>query len=409
MDAGYHPPKFPIETWQAIFQYLTRPGDLYNVSITSKYMHNVVQPILYKQLFIDPNYYAIYTLALLEDNPLLCRRVSELVLLQAHWRSVPYPVRQQGEVVYKTLGLPIAPWPFDSHLKDLHWCPLGIGSNSPMSFELPTARPVYHFFPKFTSLQCLRIVGDCITADFLRWVSQLPRLTTLEIRDSAISIDLSPLDVPVTLPLRELILLGCGSKVFATENDIPIILSDALIGCSPSLTSLTMDTLLERSAWNLLADLERTPPIRTFICAGISQQDPDAIMLRKVFRALPTIETLKMARMPRELTPLLPQDALPNLRSIAGQIKSIGIFFSANRPLRCLTITDIPGSSGAMSWEVQLIQFFEIIHANNAVLRSLAFNLREWSEEVFLCICQLWPRLKELKIQCTIGPGVDQV
>jgi len=400
------PPRIPIETWEAIFRYLTDASDLRNVSLTSRYMNEVVQPILYKRLYLDPNDYAIYTLLLLQGKLELRQKVIDLTLLPPTERPDGKYDCVDVEGLYGTLGLPHADWPpeFTSVRESLTWSPLGspaISQRGGMGFEM-YSRPIFHFLPRFPNLSTLRIIHDCIPEDFLTWISRLPQLRKLVLRDSALSSDLRALPERVELPLQELTMIRVYNKTFG-EPHVTNHLCDTLIGGSPHLRSLVMDSFVERVVCNLLSEIEHPPPVEVFVSTGAGQQDLDTVTLRNVLNGLPTITTLTMARIPRELAPLLPRTALPNLRSVKGQIKSLGMFFRAERPIEDISVTDTPTSSGGVSWDTTIIQFFELLSASGTPLRSLTFCMGQWSEEVFLCVCQLFPKLKVLKIQCNSG------
>ncbi|KIJ26532.1 hypothetical protein M422DRAFT_38172 [Sphaerobolus stellatus SS14] len=404
------PPKIPIETWQCIFQYLTRVGDLYNVSLTSRYMYEAVQPILYQQLCLDPNFYAIYTLSLLRRKPNLCHRVMHLTLLHATERPITEDTCNEAIYVYEDLGLPMVPCPPGFTHASFLWSPLGLQGNPQRSSIVGPElchRPMFSFIRRFTNLTTLQILDDVIPPDFFAAISSLLQLKKLVLKDLVISPELRAF-IGQSLPLQELTMIRCINKPYVADSNAAGHLCESLIRNSPNLKILVMDSFVERVAFNLLSDLEFPPPIEVFVSNGMSQQDPDTAVLRSVLNNLPTVTTLSMTRIPRELGTLLPRGALPKLASIKGQIKSIGIFFNSERPIEEVTITDTPASAGGVSWDTQLIQFFELINAYGVVLRSLSFSVGQWSEEVFLCICKLFPKLKVLKIQCNTG-NVDQV
>ncbi|KAF8590982.1 hypothetical protein K439DRAFT_1123654 [Ramaria rubella] len=382
---AFEPPRFPVETWESIFLNVTRPGDLYNVSLTSRYIHDIVKPILYRQLYLDPNHYSIYTLSRLKREPELIHRVAELTLLAPVFRDIPTGVRREAEHIYNSLDIPHAPSPLPAYLCGI-WSPLGIQpvvQLSGMEVEM-CSRPILHLFPAFTGLTSLRIVKDCVPSDFFHWVFQLPQLTTLDIRDSMVSTILEQKVPQVPLPLRNLTIVRCWTKADVVDNYVPGKLCEGLIRHSPSLTSLTIDLFVERAACHVLSDLETPPPIQQFTCHGMGHHDPDCVLLCSVLVALPTITSLNMNCTPRELALILPADALPNLTTLTGQVKSIAIFFGMHRPLEYLTITDAPVlSGGGTPWETQLIQFLELVNYSFAsvnytqTLRNLKFNVHQ--------------------------------
>ncbi|KAF8509338.1 hypothetical protein JB92DRAFT_3119984 [Gautieria morchelliformis] len=65
-------------------------------------------------------------------------------------------------------------------------------------------------------------------------------------------------------------------------------------------------------------------------------------------------------------------------------------------------------TDGTTPRETRLICSLESMRRRNADLKGLAVNLPAWSNEGFLCICERWPGLKELRNQCTPGAGVDE-
>ena len=398
-----HPPRIPAETWEEIFSKLSSPGDLYNVSITSRYIYNIVNPILYTRLFLDLNHYSTYTLCLLKHDPALACRIKELTLLPSMNRDAPARLRKESEAMYRTLRIPLP-----STVPISRLLPLGVAQVPGADVE-NCIRPIFHFFPSFTGLTNLHIVDDCVPTDFFHWIFELRQLTTLEIRDSIVALELQENDHPTSLRLQTLSILRCWTRPDLAESYIPGKICDGLLKNAPLLTSLTVDLFVERAACLVLSEMDHPPPIQTLSCHGLGPRDPNCTLFCAVLLNLPTITSLSMIRAPRELGPALPKQSLPQLGTLTGQIKTLGFFFEVNRPLQYITITDgpvVPG--GCLPWENQLIRFFETLREHGAVLKGLAFNLSAWSEEVFLCVCQLWPSLKELKIQCT-APGVDEV
>ena len=373
----------------------------------SRYFHDIVNPILYRRLIFDPNHYSTYTLSLLKRNHELAHRITNLTLLSPIFRDIPTCLRVESEELYRTLEIPYAPIPSDAQLVR-YWSPAGMPQLSDLDEEVCT-RPILHLFPSFTGLTTLRIVKDCLPCDFLHWISELPRLTDLEIQDSMISEDFQPKYSPTPFPLRTLSILRCWTRAEIFENYIPGKICEGLLRNAPFLTSLTVDLFVERAACHVLSEMDPPPPIHTLSCHGLGPHDPDCALFCSVLSNLPTITTLNMTRTPRELGPVLPKESLRQLRNLTGQIRSLGIFFGVNRPLEYLTIVDSPVANGRASWESQLIFFFESVKRYGTKLKGLAFNVSEWSEEVFLCVCKLWPGLRELRIQCTTGPGVDEV
>ena len=400
--------RFPVETWQTILENLTRPRDLYNVAITSRYIHDIVTPILYRRLFIDPNYYSTYTFSLLRRDPALARRITTLTLLPPIYRAIPTSLREESTKLYCTLDIPFAPIPEDVQFQR-NWSPAGMPLLPDLDQELYTRRPILHLFPLFTNLSTLHIVKDCVPADFLLWICELPQLTTLEIRDSTVSPDLKRKYPPTPLPLRTLTLVKCWARDEPFGSYIPGHVCEGLLKNAPFLTSLTIDLFVERMACHILSGMTHPPPLKTLSCHGLGPADPDGSLFCSVLVNLPTITSLHIARASPELGPILPRDSLPQLQALTGELKSLGIFFGVHRPLQYLTIIDSPVNCGRTPWERQLIYFLESVWKHETSIKSLAFNLTTWSEEVFLCICQLWPGLKELRIQCTSGPGVDEV
>ena len=333
----------------------------------------------------------------------LTSRVTKLTLLPPVPHCIPPALHKEADELMKTLdivypSIAVCPHPLISL----------IPSFSPVERDI-CFRPIYRFFPMFTGIITLHIVEDSLPANFLRRVFELPQLTTLHLRDLLLPSSFCPAIPSASLPLQNLSILGCRTKADLTALYVPGMLCEGLIKHSPSLTSLTVDLFVERAACHTLANLENPPPIHTLKCHGMSHHDLDCALLCSVLLALPTISTLHMIRTPRELAPLLPKTCLPNLRTLTGQIKSIPVFIMALRQLQYLTITDAASANGGIPWETQLIQFLESVKRMHADLKGLAFNVAEWSEELFLCICQLWPGLKELKVQCTSGNGADEV
>ncbi|KAF8483161.1 hypothetical protein JB92DRAFT_1637878 [Gautieria morchelliformis] len=375
------PPRFPVETWESIFCNLTSPGDLYNVSLLSRYIHHIVNPILYAQVFLDPNYYSIHTLSLLKRSPVLSHRIRELTLLSAIPRKPQARLRAESRKLFRTLDI----------------------SNAPME---PCTHQFLHFFPSFTGLTALHIVNDSLPNDFLRWIFELPQLTTLEIRDTVIPADLQQAHPHAPLLLRTLTIIKCWTK--STGDNIPSNICQALLRDVPFLTTLTVDIFVEEAACRLLAELDHPPPIRSFSCHGLTYEDVDCSLICGALHNLPTITALNIIQSPRELGQVLRKDSLPLLQTLTGHLRALGYFFGTQRPLQYLTLTDPPTSSGTTPWETRLICSLESMRRRNADLKGLAFNLSAWSDEVFLCVCELWPGLKELRIQCTSGAGVDE-
>jgi hypothetical protein len=395
-------PGFPVETWQAILENLTSPGDLYNVSITSRYIHHIVTPILYRRLFIDPNYYSTYTFSLLKRDPVLALHVTSLTLLPPIHRSIPARLHEESIQQCCALGIPFSPVPV------AQWYPAGTSLVMDFDYD-PCTRHIFQLFPLFTNLDTLSIVRGCIPADFFYLVCELPRLTTLEIRETTISPDLRQKYPPTPLALRTLTLVKCYARDEPFGSYIPGKICNGLLRNAPFLTSLTIDLFLERAACHVLSEMAHPPPLKILSCHGLGPADPDCSLFCSVLASLPTITSLHIARTPRELGPILPPESLPRLQALTGELKSLGIFFGAHRPLQYLTIVDAPADCGRTPWERQLIYFLESVWRHETNIKGFAFNLTTWSEEVFLCICHLWPGLKELRIQCTSGPGVDEV
>lgn len=411
---GHNIPRFPVETWEIILSYLPRAGDLYNVSLTCRYLSLVTRNLLYKHLYIDPNHYAIHTLMLLENHPQLRQQVSKLFLLPPIMRNIHPDVQEAAEAVYPQLNLPITPAP-EVGLRALLWSPLGMASNTQRS-GLPVdacIRPIFNYISRFTNLHSLYITGDCVPASFLQWILPLQSLTTLELRETQIASGLQRMIPCSPLPLRHLTILKCWTKTHtAADNPVAVYLCDALLSNSPHLTSLALDSFVEGAAYNLISDLRNPPALISLNCTGVGLQDHDSVMLSRVFSSLGSLTTLNISRVPRELGPILSPQSLPQLTTITGQIRSIGVFLHGRppRPLKSITVVDFPTSAaGGLSWECILIAFIEGLHQMNVDLQCLAFNLASWSEELFLCIYQLFPKIVELKMQFILGPGVDEV
>ncbi|GJJ06571.1 hypothetical protein Clacol_000764 [Clathrus columnatus] len=409
---GYDIPKFPVEIWETILLHLSRAGDLYNVSLACRYLNFVTRNLLYKHLYLDPNHYAVYTLAFLDNHPLLRQQVSELSLLPPIMRNISQDVQDNAEAIYPQLDLPLAPPP-PVTLRALLWSPLGMISNPQRSgvHAETCIRPIFDYLPRFTNLSFLSIIGDCVPANFLRWVLPLQSLTSLELRETQIASGLNRAIPCGPLPLRRLTIIKCWTKAYTVDNPVPTHLCDALLSNSPHLESLSLDYFVERAAYNLISDLPNPPALKSLSCTGFGLQDHDSIMLSRVFSSLGSLTTLNISRIPRELGPILPVQALPNLTTITGQIRSIGVFLHGRppRPLKNITFVDFPTSTaGGLSWECILIAFLEGLRQMNVDLQRLTFNLASWSEELFLCICQLFPKIRELKMQFILGPGVDE-
>ncbi|KAF8530449.1 hypothetical protein BU17DRAFT_79224 [Hysterangium stoloniferum] len=270
-------------------------------------------------------------------------------------------------------------------------------------------RPLHHIVPMFINLTSLHIVGDWVSTNFLSCVAQVRNLLTLDVRDSFIASNLQPW-VPLSdLPLRELTVLRCRVKPFGAENQAAVHLCNAFLSRSPNLISLEIDSFLAWAAGNVLSNLRPPASIASFSCSGVTPQDPHNTLLGHTLLALPAVTALKLSRAPRDFSTRIPADALRNLTNVTGQMKSLILFLGARRPLQYLTITDLPFTSvGGVAWESQLIHFFEVLHRQSIILKGVAFNISHWSQEVLLCISQLWQGIQELKIQCTDGPGVDQ-
>lgn len=409
-------PKFPVETWEMIMSHLSRAGELYNVSLACRYLNSVARNLLYNHLYLDPNHYAVHTLSLLENDPQLRQQVQELSLLPPIMRNIPQDVQDSAEHAYHRLNIPCPPPPpVNANVRALLWSPLGMVSNPQRSGIHVDAcvRPVFNYISRFSNLHSLYIIGDCVPADFLEWVLPLQSLTTLELRETQIASSLQRIIPVAPVPLRRLVIIKCWTKAYTLENPVAVHLCDALLSNSPHLVHLSLDSFMERAAYNLISEMPNPPALNYLSCTGVGLQDHDSVMLSRVFSSLGNLTTLNISRVPRELGPILPLQALPNLTTITGQIRTLTVFIHGRRPprpLKNITIVDFPTSTtGGVSWECILVGFIEGLYQLNLDLQRLTFNLASWSEDLFLCICQLFPTVKELKIQLVIGPGVDEV
>lgn len=414
-------PKFPVETWEMIMLHLSRAGELYNVSLACRYLNSVARNLLYNHLYLDPNHYAVHTLLSLDNNPQLRQQVQELTLLSPNtnkMRIISQDIIDGAEHAYHRLNIPYFSLPPSqpnmANSRALMWSPLGMVSNPQRSGVHIDAciRPIFNYIPRFSNLHSLYIIGDCVPADFLGWVLALPSLTTLELRETQIASGLHRLIPVAPIPLRRLVIIKCWTKAYTLENPVAVHLCEAFLTKSPHLVHLSLDGFMERPAYNLISDMPNPPALDYLSCTGAGLQDHDSVMLGRVFSSLGNLTALNLSRVPRELGPILPMQALPNLTTITGQIRTLTVFIHGRqppRPLKNITIVDFPTSTaGGVSWECILVNFIENLYQLNLDLQRLTFNLASWSEDLFLCICQLFPAVKELKIQLVMGPGVDE-